>query len=541
MEQLYYHGTILPMSEEAGETEALLVRDGKIAALGSLNELTALTDHAVKIDLEGKTLLPGFIDGHSHLSAVAYQMTMANLNPPPTGECSSVEDVVRVLQEKLLQNDLEPGQWLIGMGYDNSVYPNGVHPTRWDLDQVSTQLPVAALHTSGHLCAVNSRAMELLGYLNPQADIPEGGVVEESGLLKEQAFLSPEKQRLMQSVSPVKVLEYVGKASELYASYGITTAQDGRTTLEERELLLNAGRLGTLKTDVVMYLMPEAAARVLPRQNPAQNEYEHHLRAAGMKFFLDGSPQGKTAWLSRPYQIVPEDEAADYRGVPTMKEEEVLDLMRQAIANHWQINVHANGDEAIEQMIRCYQQALAESGSDERLRPVIIHCQTVRQDQLERMSKIGILASFFLDHVYYWGDYHRDSVLGPERAFAISPLSSALAGGVSFTMHQDAPVVPPNPIFSIHNAVNRRTSSGKILGENERISVYEALKAVTVNGAYQIFEENSKGRLKEGFRADFVILSKNPLQVASDQLSSIEVLETIKDGETIYKKQRTSE
>lgn len=536
MEQLYFHGTILPMTGEGDTLEALLVKDGVIAAVGSYEELSADAPWAEKIDLGSWTMLPGFIDGHSHLTAVAYQLTMANLNPPPTGECTDVEDIVRILQKKLSQNDLEPGQWLIGMGYDNSVFPNGDHPTRWDLDRVSTELPVAAMHTSGHLCAVNTKAMELLGYLSIPSQVPEGGVAEPSGLLKEQAFLSPEKQKLMRSVSPQKVLEYVGKASETYASYGITTAQDGRTTLEERDLLLGAQRLGTLKTDVVMYLMPEAAEEILPRQYPALNAYEGHIRPAGMKFFLDGSPQGKTAWLSRPYLVAPEGEGGDYRGVPTMKEEEVLLRMRQAVSNHWQINVHANGDEAIEQMIRCYEQVLSENGTSEQLRPVIIHCQTVREDQLERMSKIGMLASFFLDHVYYWGDYHRDSVLGFERASRISPLNSAIRNGISFTMHQDAPVVPPNPVFSIYNAVNRRTSSGKILGAPERISVYEALKAVTVNGAYQIFEENQKGMLKPGYRADFVLLNKNPLKVAPDQLSSLEVCQTIKDGTVIYQK-----
>ena len=536
MEQLYFHGTILPMTGEGDTLEALLVRDGLIAEAGAYEELSAAAPGAEEIDLRGRTMLPGFIDGHSHLTAVAYQLTMVNLNPPPIGECTGVEDLVRILREKLSQNDLEPGQWLIGMGYDNSVFPNGAHPTRWDLDQVSTELPVAAMHTSGHLCAVNTKAMELLGYLPILSEVPEGGVAEANGLLKEQAFLAPEKQKLMQSVSPQKVLEFVGKASDLYASYGITTAQDGRTTLEERELLLGAQRMGMLKTDVVMYLMPEAAEEVLPRQNPALNGYEGHVRPAGVKFFLDGSPQGKTAWLSRPYLVAPEGESEDYQGVPTMKEEEVLSLMRQAVSNHWQINVHANGDEAIEQMIRCYEQVLSETAAEEMLRPVIIHCQTVREDQLERMSQTGMLASFFLDHVYYWGDYHRDSVLGLERASRISPLSSALRNGISFTLHQDAPVVPPNPVFSIFNAVNRRTSSGKILGAQERISVYEALKAVTVNGAYQIFEENRKGMLKPGYRADFVILNKNPLKVAPDQLSSLEVCATIKDGTVIYQK-----
>ncbi len=210
--------------------------------------------------------------------------------------------------------------------------------------------------------------------------------------------------------------------------------------------------------------------------------------------------------------------------------------MRTCVKNRWQINVHANGDEAIEQMIRCYQSVLEETGSEKNLRPVVIHCQTVREDQLDRMKEIGMIASFFLDHVYYWGDYHYESVLGPERAAYISPARSALERGVSFTLHQDSPVAPPDVMGAVHNAVNRKTAKGRVLGAEQTITVKEALKAVTVNGAYQIFEENRKGSIAAGKAADFVILEENPLLVPEERLRDIKVLETIKAGETIYKR-----
>lgn len=164
----------------------------------------------------------------------------------------------------------------------------------------------------------------------------------------------------------------------------------------------------------------------------------------------------------------------------------------------------------------------------------MVHAQTVREGQLDRMKEIGMIATFFLDHVYYWGDWHYESVLGPERAERISPLRSAINRGMNFTMHQDSPVVNPNALFAVHNAVNRITKNGRLLGADQRLTVEEALRGVTINGAYQIFEEDQKGSITEGKLADIVILGSNPLTTPSDKIKDIEVLETIKEGRTIY-------
>ncbi len=529
MDQLFYNGIILPMTEEGRTEKAMLCRDGRIAALGEEEELRSLCGEgeAEEIDLEGHTLLPGFIDGHSHLTAAAYQMGMADVSAPPSGSCDSVEELCARLQRFLRDNPPSQGGWLLGMGYDPSAYPQGKGPTRWDLDQVSPDIPIAVTHASGHLCVVNSLGLKLLGYLEEGAEVPAGGEVTKDGVLKEQAFLSPKKQAVMGGGVSVSMTERILRAANMYASYGFTTVQDARVSRREYEMLKEAGEL---PVDVVLYMVPELAAECLPKQIPSKNPYHGSLRKAGEKLFLDGSPQGKTAWLSKPYFEPPEEEEPSYRGMGMMKDEELKERMREAERCHWQLNIHANGDEAIEQLIRCYE----EIGGRGETRPVIIHAQTAREDQIVRMEKLGILCSFFLDHVYYWGDYHRDSVLGPERARRISPLKTALDHHISFTLHQDTPVVPPNPILSLHNAVNRRTASGKVLGEEERISPYEALKALTANGAYQIFEEERKGTLKPGYLADLVILDKNPLSISPDRISSIRVLRTIKAGKEIY-------
>ncbi|MBM6837893.1 amidohydrolase family protein, partial [Clostridium saudiense] len=203
--------------------------------------------------------------------------------------------------------------------------------------------------------------------------------------------------------------------------------------------------------------------------------------------------------------------------------------------NNIQVNVHCNGDAASDQFIRCYKKALELSGNKNDLRPVMVHCQTVREDQLDEMKELGILPTFFLDHIWFWGDYHYESVLGPERANRISPAKSALDRGMNFTLHQDPPVKMPNQMLAIHNAVNRETQSGRVLGEDLRISVMDAIKAVTINGAYQYFEEDSKGSIEEGKIADFIIIDKNPLEINTSELKNIKILETIKEGKVIFR------
>lgn len=538
MKKILYHGFFITMDEEYDEAEAVLIEAGKIVRAGKLEELQRMAPEAELWDMGGHTVLPGFVDGHSHIAAVAQQLMLADLKPSPAGTCNTVEDVIQALKAFMESGSWKPGQWVMGMGYDNSVFPDGAHPSREDLDRVSIAVPVLAVHISGHLCAANSRALEELGYTGDHFKVPEGGVVEPSGLLKEQAFLETDRiprPSLEDTVAAVK------RASLLYASYGITTAQDGKTKKPDYELLKAADERGFLLNDVVCYFSPEMAAKHLPAQFPCKNSYCGHIRPGGLKYFLDGSPQGKTAWLSEPYLIVPDGERPDYRGFGVQTEEAVLRIIRECLKNHWQINVHANGDEAIEQMIRCWTRVLEETGCGGDLRPVIIHCQTVREDQLERMKKAGILASFFLDHVFYWGDYHYESVLGPRRAERISPLKSALRHEVPFTIHQDSPVVLPDIMLSVHNAVNRRTAKGRLLGGEQRILVMEALRAVTLGGAYQIFEEEHKGSISPGKAADFAVLDRNPLKMPEEELKKVQVLMTIKNGNVIYRKKTNTQ
>ncbi len=537
---IFYHAQVITMEEALPEAQAILVEDGIIRRVGTDEEVLALREEdTILRDLEGKTLLPGFIDPHSHFTAVAYSLLLVNARPSPSGPCDTRELLLAQFRKAYEAGDWSNGDWLMGMGYDSSAFPDKVGITRHDLDLVSTEVPISCIHSSGHMAVLNTLGLKRLGYWG-EYTVPAGGTVEllpdgtPSGLVTELAYLAPEVQAKTKAPGFDKVLEAMRQASALYASYGITTAQDARVGENENQLLAMGGQTGAISIDVVGIAAPSAAEVLLTRGQKA-GPYTNHVRMGGYKIFLDGSPQGKTAWLSQPYHIPPSGHGPDYCGFPIYMDEDVVEAAKTCLENGWQLNVHCNGDAASEQLIRCYERAVQETGIHKDLRPVMIHAQTVRQDQLDRMAKIGMAASFFLDHVYYWGDWHYDSVLGPDRAENISPIRWTLDRGVHCTMHQDSPVVDPNVMLAVHNAVNRKTMTGRVLGEQQRISVLEALRAVTRDGAYQIFEEDSKGTIAEGKVADLVVLGANPLTADTGALKDIPVLETIKEGVTVYR------
>jgi hypothetical protein len=263
--------------------------------------------------------------------------------------------------------------------------------------------------------------------------------------------------------------------------------------------------------------------------------YQDHFRIAGQKVTLDGSPQGKTAWLTKPYKVAPAGLPKGYAGYPILKDQQVQDYVDSAFKNNWQILMHCNGDAAADQMIRAVAKATGRFGAADR-RPVMIHSQTVRPDQLDSMKKYGIIPSFFGMHTFYWGDWHRDETLGRDRAYQISPAATALSKGIRFTQHHDAPVALPSSIMILHSVVNRVSRSGDVIGAAERLTPYQALLSITSWAAWQYFEENEKGTLRAGKLADLVILDRNPLKVDPMTIRDINVVETIKEGKTIYRK-----
>ena len=535
---VFLDGNILTMDDERPIVEALAVRDGRILATGSRAEVVAAAGAEMEVRrLAGYTLLPGFIDSHGHISAVISFMAFENIASPPVGEIRDIADIQRLLSKKA--SATPAGDWIMAAGYDDSLLAEQRHPDRFDLDRVSKEHPIMAWHVSGHLMACNSLCLELAG-ISAATDDPKGGLIrrvegsrEPNGVLEESAVY-----RVYFDLLPVHEtsgrLALLERAQDYYAGFGITTVQDGASSPMDLQTLQQASQQGLLKLDVVAYPW-YLHASVLEGQFPYAQDYAGHFRIGGVKLSLDGSPQGKTAWLTEPYHVPPAGRTADYRGYASMSDETAAGYIREFFAKGVPVLAHANGDAAADQLLAAVRKANVLHGKADR-RTVMIHAQTARDDQIDLMQTEYVMPSYFVAHTFFWGDWHRDSVLGPVRGARISPLASTLTRGVPFTIHNDAPVVPADMMRLVWSAVNRLTRSGKTLGAAQKISVVEALKAITINGAYQYFEEDSKGSLKAGKLADLVILSDNPLEVDTQALKDIEVVETIKEGVTVYRR-----
>jgi predicted amidohydrolase YtcJ len=531
---VYFGGPILTMAgAEPQYVEALAVRDGRILVVGRRADVDRVAGGGARhTDLAGATLLPGFIDAHGHVSSVGQAAFLAPLSPPPVGQVRSIHDLQQALTDFLAKAALPADTPLVGTGYDDSQLAEHRHPTRADLDAVTADRPVLIVHASGHLAVVNTAMLKRLG-IGPDTPDPPGGAIRReadgktpNGVLEEAALARVFSAILPRDLDAAVRSLVAGEA--VYAAHGITTAQDGRVTPQAWPGLAEAARRGVLKLDTVVLI---AFDQDLPQpiRDRIGKPYADRLRIAGVKFVLDGSPQGRTAWLHDPVPVPPEGKGADYHGYPVMDPADFRRRLADAKANGWQVFAHVNGDEASQSLI----DGVRAVGLEGR-RTIAIHAQVVRPEQLVAFRELDIQPSFFASHTWFWGDWHRDVSLGPKRADFISPQASAWAAGLTPTAHNDSPVVPPDILRLVWSSVNRRTQSGDILGPLERISPYRALRQVTANAAWQIHEEAEKGTLEPGKRADLVVLDANPLTVDPASLSSIKVKATLKDGTVIF-------
>jgi predicted amidohydrolase YtcJ len=538
---VYAGGDILTMAgAEPAYAEALAVRDGKILSVGTRAEVAkAAGAGAAQVDLAGRTLLPGFIDGHSHLLNYADSLVQANLNPPPIGGVTKIADIIEALRKLKADMKAGPGDPLIGQGYDQDMLAERRHPTAADLDAAFPDNPVILVHASGHMLVANSLAFKAVK-IDASTPDPEGGTIlrkpggrEPLGLVQEMGMY-PFQPILKGARKPEVDLDLVKRAVAHYAANGYTTASEALVLGEKMPVIEAAADAGAFSIDVIALPAFTMAAELVGTGKIKWGEYRKGLKYAGLKIAVDGSPQGKTAYLTRPFLTPVPGCKTDCRGFPNLTQDQVNQLVLLTYKNGVQMFSHCNGDAAIDMMIVGHENAekvLATPGKDRRT--VIIHSQIMRPDQLDAYAKHGLLPSFFSNHVYYWGDVHYAN-LGPERAEFISPLASAFKRGIRATNHTDATVTPTDPMFLLWTSANRVTREGRVLGEAERVTPYQGLQALTVNGAYEYFEEASKGTLEVGKRADFVVLDKNPIKVAPMTLKDIRVLETIKDGKRVY-------
>lgn len=545
---MYYNGDIVTMEGKAPVyAEAVVAKDGKIIFVGKKAEAmkAAGSNHSM-VDLKGKTLLPAFVDGHGHFLNVGFTASVANLLPPPDGPGADYNSIVNAMNQYKNSADgkimFKKFSWIIGNGYDDSQLKEGDHPKATDLDKVSTTAPVIIIHQSGHLAVINSFAMKMLG-INKDTKDPAGGKYRRNadgtpnGVLEEAAAFGILFPIMGKGDAEVNNM-FVDKALVEYAKNGYLTVQDGRTTIEQMGQLADAADHKKFYLDVVSYpdvALPGVENTMKSTYYSATHQYKNHYRIGGVKLTLDGSPQGKTAWLSHPYHIPPQGENADYKGQGVMTDQQADDFIATAFKNKWQLLCHTNGDAAIDQYIKAVELAEKNYGYPDH-RTVVIHGQTLRKDQIPDLVRLKMIPSLFPMHTFYWGDWHLNSVLGDPRASYISPMRDVIDAGLLPTSHHDAPVTFPNSMRVLDATVNRVTRSGKILGPDQRISAYEGLETLTSWAAIQYFEEKTKGTLTKGKLADFVILDKNPLKINPLDINKIKIVESVKEGKTVFKK-----
>jgi hypothetical protein len=492
--------------------EALAISDGKILARGTREDVMGHRGGDTEVvDLKGKTLLPGFIDSHSHLTLTAIKRGLIAMDPPPAGEIRSIEDILDRFRTALPTRSHDSKRWLVGWGYDHAMLEEKRHPTRADLDRVSTEIPIMLVHFSTHQIVANSKALERVGF-SAKTENPPGGVIqrdpesgEPNGIIEEKAmfpFLAAasrdarEGTESQEGGSPfdfgIAAAEIPGLLEEAlwhYAAEGFTTAFEGAASVRELDLLRALEAEGRVPIDVVAYPVSWATSatelRRLLDEERVRNEQVGgipRVRLAGGKIVLDGGSPGRTAYLREPYyQQLPGE--SGYRGYPAVEDAAVVNAL---VADYYQrdvpLIVHALGDAAVDQAIEAITAAeLAHPGVDRRTQ--LIHVQQAQPDQLERLSALDVTLTFQVAHNFYFGDFHEEVIYGPARTARLNPAREAIDRGISVTIHHDSPVHPVDQILLIWSAVNRVTRSGRVIGPEQRISVMEALEAVRVRFA----------------------------------------------------------
>ncbi|WP_199555368.1 amidohydrolase [Sandaracinobacteroides hominis] len=536
---IIHGGPILTMEGDApAYVEAVVVDDGKIVFAGTEAEAMQLKAGGTEVkDLGGKLMMPGFIDPHSHFIDSLSLADRVNVSAPPVGPASSPDEIVATLTAAAKARGLKPGELFVGYGYDENLMPAGTSLSRDLLDEAFPNNPVVVIHVSMHGAVLNSAAFSQFGYKDGMPT-PPGGVIlrkgdtqDLEGLVMEAAYL----QAFSALPLPTPETEVAAaKAGQmLYAEAGITTAQEGATHAAQIAQLQRIAKAGGLYIDVIAYPFLTDIDKVL-EANPAASwgSYRDHLKIGGCKITADGSPQGKTAWFTTPYLTGGPSGEKDWKGEPGLPVPAMLAATKKCYDNKLQVLIHGNGDAAIDFLLQAHEAAAPGDLSADR-RTVCIHCQFVRPDQLQKLKAYNIIPALFTDHSFFFADTH---ILnrGLKQTSFISPMKSAIALGLRPTNHTDAFVVPIDQMMTVWTAVNRTSRKGVAIGPDERITPYQALQAITVNAAHQYREEDSKGSIRRGKRADLVVLSADPNKVAREDIKDIKVVETIKDGKTIF-------
>ena len=534
--QIYFNGQILTMDVDEPRVEAISVRDGVIESVGNESEVMLLVeDHSELIDLEGATLMPGFVDAHGHFPGSGRTAFSADLNSPPIGTISSIEELLTTLAAF---GEQRPEGWLVGHGYDDTLLAEMRHPTRDDLDRISADRPIAISHVSGHLAVANSAALELMGIDESTPDPKGGHIVRDpnspdqrrpNGVLEETAAREVSLKTL--NIDATDAMRMTQLATNEYLKYGVTTASAGGMPMGLGQMVGAVSNAGTMPLRVAFFpLMEEIGDDLLSGESRLSDFAMARVEVPRVKIIADGSIQGYTGYLTEPYHR-PYKGDASYRGYPSVLRDDLFAQVAGLYEKRIQVAIHGNGDASIDDSLDAIA-AAAEQHPWPEARPLIIHAQMTRRDQLDRMKDLNVTPSFFSAHTYFWGDRHVGIFMGPERAANMSPAKWAIDAGVRFSSHMDTPITPMRPLQAVWSQVERLSKSGALIGADQRIDRDAALRAVTIDAAWQVFMDDRIGSLEPGKLADLIVLSGDPL--TEPDVRDLTVLRTVIEGEAVY-------
>lgn len=537
---IYLGGTIITMNDAKPAVEALAVGDGVILGAGTRAEIEALHmgPGTKVIGLGGRTLLPSFIDAHSHYINSLSVAAQAQVYAPPSGTARDVDSIIAAIKAFADERKTPKGELIVAYGYDDTVMPNGRLLNRDDLDAAFPDNPVRVDHVSMHGTVMNSLALRKYGY-SADTVTPPGGVIvrkegtsEPYGLIMETAFLPV--LAMAETMTPEQEIAATTAGQMIYAQNGITTAHEGATHLPQFETMKRAADAGANIIDVIAYPFITDLDKILAAY-PLETwgRYDNRLKAGGVKITIDGSPQGRTAYFATPYLTGGPSGEKDWKGELTFPQDMVNQMVKRVYDMGVPLNLHANGDAAIDAFFTAHESAAAGELTKDR-NVTMIHAQFTRKDQIPKYLEYKIRPSYYTLHTYYFAEAHIAN-RGRAQASYISPIRDSIDAGLHPTNHTDFVVAPLDQMFMLWSAVNRISRGGEEIGPDQRITPLEGLKAMTIWAAEQYGEQGTKGSLEPGKLADLVILDQNPLTVAPLAIKDIKVVETIKEGQTIYK------
>jgi hypothetical protein len=518
------NGVVFTIDPARPQAQAFAVKHGRFTAVGSNDEVRPLAVRGTQvIDAAGMTVVPGFIDAHTHPGyAGVRELLWVNCDR------NTIDEIKEAIRQRAAQTPA--GQWIFGFKYDDTKVKDGRPLHRRDLDAVAPNHPVRVEHRGGHTGVYSSLAFKLAGVDDKTPD-PSGGRFgrdakgELTGFVAERAKDPFDKVGRPPTPTPRQQQEAVTLMSRLMTAAGLTSVHDVLASKEDFIAYQESLAAGELLFRVYILFQAQVFP-VIETAGVRRGFGNEHLRVGGIKLFCDGSASERTMRMSQPYVGRPND-----FGILVVNQEQLNEQVMQAHAAGYHIGTHANGDVAIDMVLRAYELALrAHPRPDARLR--IEHCTLVNPDLLRRIATIGAIPAPFYTYVYYHGDKWVE--YGEERTRWMFAHRSFLDHKIRVAGASDYVPGPYEPMMAIQSMVTRKDHRGRVWGANQRISVDEALQVCTINGAHASFEERIKGSITEGKLADFVILADDPHKVDPDRIKDIRIVRTVVGGRTVH-------